>query len=154
MIKPATLKLARMKAGLTGADLARALQIEAGTWRRIERGERELRMSLAVRVAAVLECSVDDLISGGGTGNDEGRGPRLTAIEPTTHLIDLPIFGLADLSSSRVRHMKTDAFCARPGNVADNDAAYGMHVFDEECAPRFVIGDLIVVDPISGSCWC
>ncbi len=145
MSKSANLKLARMKAGLTGADLARLLEIEPGTWRRIERGERELRMSLAARVAAILECSIDDLLTGGGARQTQGL--RLTPIEQA-YKVDLPIFGVADLATSRVRFMKTDAFCARPGNVADNDAAYGMHVFDNECAPRFVVGDLIVVDPI------
>ena len=43
--------------------------------------------------------------------------------------------------------MRTGSFIARPGNVSENDAAYAMHVFDDAAAPRYDIGDMVIVDP-------
>ena len=52
----------RMRAGLSCAELARRLDMFPATLGRIERGERGLRTDLAVSIAEVCGCSLDDVV--------------------------------------------------------------------------------------------
>ena len=58
--RPARLKAARRRAGLTGAAVAVALDIDPRSYRRYEEDSREPGARLIGRLAAVLRCSVDD----------------------------------------------------------------------------------------------
>ena len=127
-----------MRAGLNGAELARALEMEPGTWRRIERGERQLPFDLARQIAEVLDCAVDDLITGENVGSEVGSSLKVS-LPSLRSVVDLPIFGVGDLSSNKVKLVRTGSFIARPGNVSENDAAYAMHVFDDAAAPRYSV---------------
>ena len=151
MDSSANLKRARMRAGLSGAELARRLKMERGTWGRIERGQRKLPFELARRVAEILECSVDDLITGenvGGEGLMKVPETPIAIASTDAPKVDLPVFGTSDLSTKRVKMERTGNFVQRPFIVAENDKAYAMHVFNEDAAPRYEVGDIIIVDPV------
>ena len=138
----ANLKRARMRAGLSGSELARRLDMEPGTWRRIERGERKLPFDIARQVAEALDCEVGDLVTG------ENGGREVLPVESLgVASVDLPVFGTSDLLTRRVRMGRTGNFVQRPHNVVGNDKAYAMHVFNDAAAPRFETGDVITVDP-------
>lgn len=50
--------------------------------------------------------------------------------------------------TSEVSLVRTGAMQPRPANVLGNNRAYAMHVFDDAAAPRYAIGDIVIVDPI------
>ena len=122
--------------------------MEPGTWRRIERGERALTFETAKQVAEVLACSVDDLITGENVGSEDTSSSQRVVLPEFTTTVDLPVFGIFDLDTSEVTLVRTGVNVARPANVVGNDRAYAMHVFDSAAAPRYDIGDVVVVDPI------
>lgn len=148
MTSSANLKRARMRAGLSGAELARRLEMERGTYGRIERGQRKLPFELARRIAEILDCSVDDLITGENVGSNEGLVRVEVPVGAEASIVDLPVFGTSELlSTNTVKMVRTGNFVARPFNVIGNDQAYAMHVFNDLSAPRFEVGDIITVDP-------
>ena len=144
-MEPADLKRARMRAGLSGVDLARALEMEPGTWRRMERGQRPMPLDIARRVAEILKCSVDDLITGENVGSSISTAPLQESTSPAT-VLDLPVWGIPN--GSEVQLVPTDTTVARPASVAGNQDAYAMYVHDDLAAPRYDLGDVVIVDPI------
>lgn len=57
------LKEMRIAAGLTQGQLAEYLHIDKTLLSRIETGERPLNLAYAKKIADLLNCSVDDLLS-------------------------------------------------------------------------------------------
>lgn len=51
----------RLKKGYTQQELADLLKISLGHLSKIERGDRDPSLKLAVRIAKVLDCKLDDL---------------------------------------------------------------------------------------------
>ena len=109
----ANLKRARMRAGLSGSELARRRDMEPGTWRRIERGERKLPFDIARQVAEALDCEVGDLVTG------ENVGREVLPVESLgVASVDLPVFGTSDLLTRSVRMVRTGNFVKRPSPTA------------------------------------
>lgn len=57
-----TIKEKRLKLNIEQADLAKFIGVTQSTISRYERGERLPNLNIAKRLAAVLNCTVDDLI--------------------------------------------------------------------------------------------
>lgn len=57
-----TIKEKRLKLNIEQADLAKIIGVTQSTISRYERGERLPNLNIAKRLAAVLNCTVDDLI--------------------------------------------------------------------------------------------
>jgi transcriptional regulator with XRE-family HTH domain len=61
------LQACRLRAGLTQEQLARKARVPLGTLREWEQGRRNMRLHAAVKLADVLDLSLDELV---------GRRPR------------------------------------------------------------------------------
>jgi putative transcriptional regulator len=55
------LKEVRLEKGLSQKDLALLLEITPSYLNKIERGKQDPRVSLAVRIATILDCRVEDI---------------------------------------------------------------------------------------------
>jgi len=126
---------------MSGAELARALEMLPGTYRQIESGRRRLKFELASQIAIILDCTVDELITGEISTERVPLAPALTSLN-----VDLPVFGSFDLSGEMVL-VDSGNKIARHPIVADVKSAYAMHIANNDAGPRFEIGDTIIVDP-------
>ena len=133
------IKKVRMRAGLSCAALARELGYRPDTLGRIERGERGLRTELAIKIAEVCNCSVDELI---GADLTSAAMPVLPD-DPTD---PLPIVGKQVLGVGVVM-TSTGATIPRPAIMAGISDAYGFDVPNDLMAPRYFAGEVLLVDP-------
>ena len=148
----ANLKLARMRAGLTGKDLADRLGMLPNTYRQIESGRRKLKFELAVQVAEILRCDLNELLS-----NGEGLVPAETPSDMPALTSFLPVFGKSAIASNEVEFVDTGNKIPRPDIVASSSEAYALHVFNDRAGPRFEVGDLVILDPsvpVVRDQWC
>ncbi|MBS7671397.1 helix-turn-helix transcriptional regulator [Croceicoccus gelatinilyticus] len=60
---PSSLRVARVEAGLSQAQLAQQVGIARQTFNQIEQGETDPRLSTAMRIARALGKSVEELFS-------------------------------------------------------------------------------------------
>lgn len=126
----------RMRAGFSCAELARRLDMIPATLGRIERGERGLRTELAVKIADVCSCRLEEVVGVLET----------TELVPDDTANRLPIVGRT-LFGTGVAMTQTGATIPRPSVVAGVEDAYGFDMPDATMSPRYEPGEVLIVDP-------
>ncbi len=142
------LRQARKRSGLFAAGLARKLEMSPNSYRSVENGHRELKFALAVKIAKVLGVPISDLIDASeieAAGGLQEGGESAELVR--TGASDLPIYGRSQLLMSDVEMVETGSFIERPSVVAQAQGAYALRVFDNRAAPRYDVGDILIVDP-------
>lgn len=131
------IRAARMRAGLSQADLARVTGLTGGKLGRIERGERSLKPEDAIKIARACGVLVETLF-------EEQIAQQL---RPSVGLPPLKLVGEFTLADRVVRFVKTTTTVQRPSYLEGVEDAYCMHVYTNEMEPRFAPGETVLVDP-------
>jgi phage repressor protein C with HTH and peptisase S24 domain len=136
------------------SELARKLEMLPNSYRSIENGHKPLKFTLAVKIAKILAVPIAGLVDAkeledaGGLEAVEGLlGESESAERVRAGARDLPIYGRSQLLITDVEMVETGSFLERPSVVAQAKGAYALRVFDDRAAPRYDVGDILIVDP-------
>lgn len=137
MTTSSNIRAARMRAGLSQTDLARATGLTGGKLGRIERGERSLKPEDAIKIARACGVLVETLF----------EEPIAQQLRPSVGLPPLKLVGEFIITERVVRFVRTTTTMQRPGYLEGVENAYAMHVYTSEMEPRYAPGETVLVDP-------
>jgi transcriptional regulator with XRE-family HTH domain len=140
------------KAGLSQADLARHLTLAPSAVSRMLRGERQMKLSEAVKVAQFLGVTQEEVLA---HASDEsapppaehgrrGRPPRSTSSTLSVRQDAIPIRGITPAGTAANEPV---GYTTRPSNLTGVRDAYAMYMVGEALSPRYEQGWLLHVNP-------
>lgn len=138
--------------GRTQADLARHLALDAAAVTRLLKGERQLKGSEAARLAAFLDCPVEEVLRASGAGGQAADGfvaRPLTAPQPAEMPRNLPVYGAAIGGADGAFEMNGEVheFLERPPTLQGARNAYAVYVIGDSMRPMFQPGWVVHVNP-------
>jgi phage repressor protein C with HTH and peptisase S24 domain len=147
------------RAGASQADLARHLRLAPSAISRMVKGERQMKLTEAVQVAAFLGASQEDVLRYAGAEapaspapmpSRRGRPPRLAkqqfpALRSETAAI--PIRSAADSGAGLVLAEGPVGYTSRPPNLNGIRDGYAIYMVGESMRPRYEQGWLLHVNP-------
>ncbi|MBW7851735.1 MAG: helix-turn-helix transcriptional regulator [Rhodospirillales bacterium] len=138
--------------GRTQAELARQLDLDASAVTRLLKGERQLKGAEAARLAALLECGVDEVLraAGAAAGPADGFVARPVAVpQPAELPRNLPVFGAAVGGPDGAFEMNGEVheFLERPPALQGVRNAYAVYVTGDSMRPMFQPGWVVHVNP-------
>lgn len=127
------LKMLRSERKLTGAEVAAALGVAPGTYRRWETGSNSPHRKLK-ELAKFYNVSTDFLIKGIETEADSRR-----------NILRIPVLGqiAAGIPIEAIQDVEGWEEIVRPG--AGDDVYYGLHIHGHSMEPRLYEGDTVIV---------
>lgn len=135
---------ALIRAGATQADLARQLELPPSAVSRMLRGERNMKLSEAIKVAAFLGASQEEVMR--QAANEDGppseHRPRG---RPPSRTLGIP--RQSDPIPIRNEQDEPSGFTGRPANLAGVRDAYAIYMGDQSLEPRYKPGWLLHVNP-------
>jgi phage repressor protein C with HTH and peptisase S24 domain len=146
------------RAGVSQADLARHLRLAPSAVSRMLKGERQMKLAEAVRIAAFLGISQDDVLrhadaEAQNTGPmpplRRGRPPR-AATEPHTRpasVEPIPISCIANAGDGLFLSQGPIGYTARPPNLSGVRDGYAVYMVGDAMQPRYEQGWLLHVNP-------
>jgi hypothetical protein len=151
--------------GASQADLARYLRLAPSAISRMLKGERQMKLSEAVQVAAFLQVSQEEVLRHAGDApslqSDDtrprrrGRPPRRSELAPprpfppTVPQGDMIPIRSTGWSGSEQQKFLEDGvgYTPRPANLAGVRAAYAIYMVGDTLAPRYEEGWLLHIHP-------
>ena len=151
--------------GASQADLARYLRLAPSAISRMLKGERQMKLSEAVQVAAFLQVSQEEVLRHAGDApslqSDDtrprrrGRPPRRAELAPprpfppTVPQGDMIPIRSTGWSGSEQQKFLEDGvgYTPRPANLAGVRAAYAIYMVGDTLAPRYEEGWLLHIHP-------
>lgn len=145
------IKKIRKKIGMSAAELARRIGMEPAALRRYDRGELYPRMDIAMRIADVLGCSVEDLRGDRPHPRDlppipsqEPQKPQPTSL-PEHPEGKLPLYAYAagSLDGEEVLFNSPYDYITRPPFIGSEANAYAVRVIGTSMEPRYFAGEVV-----------
>lgn len=142
------------RTGGTQADLARDLRLAPSAVSRMIKGERQMKVQEAVKIARFLNVPEEEVLRRAGsdtasrpgptTPARRGRPPRspVPAAAPAPWRDQIPIRGAAYAPGD-----EPVGYTPRPANLLGVNGAYAMYMADEGLSPRYEVGWLLHVHP-------
>lgn len=146
------------RAGVSQADLARHLRLAPSAISRMLKGERQMKLAEAVRIAAFLGVSQDDVLHhanaeaqhlGPTLPSRRGRPPRAATQLPTrpAGVEPIPIRSIANSGGALCLTQGPIGYTARPPNLSGVRDGYAIYMVGDTMQPRYEQGWLLHVNP-------
>jgi transcriptional regulator with XRE-family HTH domain len=147
------------RAGASQADLARHLHLAPSAISRMLKGDRQMKLTEAVQVAAFLGTSQEDVLRYAGAEAPpspvpiplrRGRPPRAVKQEfpaPPSETASIPIRSAANSGAGLVLAEGPVGYTSRPHNLSGVRDGYAIYMVGELMQPRYEQGWLLHVNP-------
>jgi phage repressor protein C with HTH and peptisase S24 domain len=148
------------RTGASQADLARHLGLAPSAVSRMLKGERQMKPSEAIQIAAFLGVSRDEVVGRAGSpapaAASEEALPRRRGRPPTSRaslapraplaMTQIPIRGGTGMEVGTAEHAPV-GYTGAPASFAGVRAAYAIYMRSEAMEPRYEQGWLLHVNP-------
>jgi transcriptional regulator with XRE-family HTH domain len=147
------------RAGASQADLARQLRLAPSAISRMLKGARQMKLTEAVRIAAFLGVTQDDVFRHASVEAQNpahvpplrrGRPPRAAMQSPTraAGIEPIPIRSIANAGDAPSLTQAPIGYTARPPNLCGVRDGYAMYMVGDTMQPRYEQGWLLHINPL------